>query len=72
MLRQEHGYKPLLLTDESSEDRGVDQAHNHCVVSVPPISWVQSVEAPKEDIAMATCDSAERNPSLTDNSNYNA
>ena len=36
------------------------------------ISRVQSDEAPKEDITMATCASAERNPSLTDNSNYNA
>ena len=55
MLRQEHGYKPLLLTGESSDDRGVDQAHNHGVASVPPISWFQSDEAPKEDITMATC-----------------
>ena len=54
-LRQEHGYKPLLLTGESSDDRGVDQAHNHGVASVPPISWFQSDEAPKEGIAMATC-----------------
>ena len=35
---------------ESSDDGGVDQAHNHCDASVPPISWVQSDEAPKEDI----------------------